>query len=46
MTSVVVEAIVVGLVASAVGVLVGIGTAMALRALLNATGFDLPPPAR
>ncbi|HEX6331695.1 MAG TPA: ABC transporter permease [Actinomycetota bacterium] len=42
MTSVVAEAIVVGLVSSAVGVLAGIGIAMGLRALLNATGFDLP----
>lgn len=42
MTSVVVEAIVVGLVSSALGVLAGIGIAMALRALLSATGFDLP----
>ena len=41
-TSVVVEAVVVGLVSSAAGVLAGIGIAMALRALLNATGFDLP----
>jgi putative ABC transport system permease protein len=41
-TSVVVEAVVVGVVSSAVGVLAGIGIAMALRALLNATGFDLP----
>jgi putative ABC transport system permease protein len=45
MTSVVVEAFVVGIVSSAVGVLVGIGIAMALRALLNATGFDLPASA-
>jgi putative ABC transport system permease protein len=42
MTSVVVEAVVVGLVSSAVGVLAGIGIAIILRTLLNATGFDLP----
>jgi len=42
MTSVVLESVLVGLVSSAVGVVAGIGIAMALRALLDATGFDIP----
>jgi putative ABC transport system permease protein len=41
-TSVVVEALVVGLVSSAVGFLAGIGIAIALKAVMGATGFDLP----
>lgn len=42
LSSVVLEALVVGLVASTVGVLAGIGIALALKAVLAATGFDLP----
>ncbi|MEX0743811.1 MAG: ABC transporter permease, partial [Actinomycetota bacterium] len=42
MTSVIVEAIVVGVVASAVGVVAGIGLASVLKGVLNATGFDIP----
>jgi putative ABC transport system permease protein len=42
MTSVVVEALVVGLVSSALGALVGIGIAALLKGVLNATGFDIP----
>ena len=42
MTSVIVEALVVGLVASALGVVVGIGLASVLKGVLNATGFDIP----
>ncbi len=42
MTSVVVEAFVIGVVSSIVGVLVGIGIAILLKAALNATGFDIP----
>jgi putative ABC transport system permease protein len=41
-TSVIVEALVVGVVASAVGVVVGIGLASVLKAALNATGFEIP----
>jgi putative ABC transport system permease protein len=41
-TSVVVEAVVVGLVASAVGVVAGIGIAVALKAVLHAFGIELP----
>jgi putative ABC transport system permease protein len=41
-TSVILEAVVIGLVASAVGVVAGIGIAMALKAVLAATGFDIP----
>jgi putative ABC transport system permease protein len=37
------EALVVGVVASAVGVVAGIGTAQGLRALLGAFGLELPP---
>ncbi len=42
MTSVVVEALIVGVVSSAVGVLAGIGIAILLKGLLSATGFDIP----
>lgn len=42
MGSVVIEAVVVGLVSSAVGVLGGIGLAIGLKALLSAIGVDLP----
>jgi putative ABC transport system permease protein len=42
MTSVIVEALVIGLVSSAIGVLVGVGIAILLKAALNATGFDIP----
>lgn len=42
MTSVVIEALVVGVVSSAVGVVVGIGIAILLKGLLNATGFEIP----
>jgi putative ABC transport system permease protein len=42
MTSVVVEAVVIGLVSSALGVLAGIGIAILLKGVLNATGFDIP----
>jgi putative ABC transport system permease protein len=42
MTSVVIEAAVVGLVASAVGVAVGILIAVGLQSLLGAFGIDLP----
>src|SRR4029077_19578916 len=40
--SVIVEAFLVGLFASAVGILVGIGIAVGLKALLKAFGIDLP----
>ena len=42
MLTVVVEALIVGIVASAVGVVVGIGIAIALKALLSSLGIDLP----
>jgi len=42
MTSVVVEAFVIGVVSSLVGVIVGIGIAILLKGVLNATGFDIP----
>ncbi|MEX2204109.1 MAG: ABC transporter permease [Actinomycetota bacterium] len=42
MTSVIVEAVAVGVVASAVGVVVGIGLASVLKAGLNAIGFEIP----
>jgi putative ABC transport system permease protein len=42
MTSVVIEAFVIGLVSSALGVVVGIGIAVLLKGLLSATGFDIP----
>ncbi len=41
-TSVVIEALIIGIVSSAVGVLVGIGIAIALKALLPAVGLDIP----
>jgi putative ABC transport system permease protein len=42
MTSVMVEALVIGLVASALGVVLGIGIAILLKGALNATGFEIP----
>ncbi len=42
MTSVVIEAFVIGVLSSIVGVLVGIGIAILLKSALNATGFDIP----
>jgi putative ABC transport system permease protein len=42
MTSVVVEALVTGLIASALGLIAGIGIALALKGLLSAFGIDLP----
>lgn len=42
MISVVVEASVIGLVASAIGVLVGVGIAIGLQALLSGIGLELP----
>ncbi|HEV3227750.1 MAG TPA: FtsX-like permease family protein, partial [Acidimicrobiales bacterium] len=42
LTSVVVEALAVGLVASALGVLGGVGVGALLKALFSALGFDLP----
>ncbi|MEX2421631.1 MAG: FtsX-like permease family protein [Actinomycetota bacterium] len=42
LTSVILEAIVVGVVASAIGVLAGIGIAVGLQGLLSAFGIDLP----
>jgi putative ABC transport system permease protein len=42
MTSVIVEALVVGVVASLIGVLVGIGIAIVLKGALNAIGFEIP----
>jgi putative ABC transport system permease protein len=45
MTSVLVEAAVVGLVASIVGVLVGMVLAIGLKALVGAIGLKLPPTA-
>jgi putative ABC transport system permease protein len=42
LTSVVVEAFVTGLIASALGLLAGIGIALALKGLLAAFGVDLP----
>jgi putative ABC transport system permease protein len=42
MTSVMIEAVVIGLVSSALGVLLGIGIAILLKGALNATGFDIP----
>jgi putative ABC transport system permease protein len=40
--TVVAEALIVGVVSSAVGVVVGIGIAIALKGLLSAVGLDLP----
>jgi putative ABC transport system permease protein len=45
MTSVLIEAAVVGVTASLVGVVVGIGLAAGLKALLAGVGFELPPKA-
>jgi putative ABC transport system permease protein len=45
LVSVVVEAALVGIFASVIGVLVGIGIAAGLRALLGAAGIDLPSTA-
>jgi putative ABC transport system permease protein len=42
MTSVMIEAVVIGLVSSALGVLLGIGIAILLKGALNATGFEIP----
>jgi putative ABC transport system permease protein len=42
MTSVVLEAVIVGIVSSALGVIVGIGVAIGLKALLSAVGLDIP----
>jgi putative ABC transport system permease protein len=42
MTSVLVEALVIGVLASAIGVLAGIGIAILLKGALNATGFEIP----
>ena len=42
MTSVVIEAFVVGVVSSLLGVLAGIGIAIGLKALLGIVGFDIP----
>jgi putative ABC transport system permease protein len=41
--SVLVEAVIVGALASLVGVVVGVGVASGLKAMLSAFGFDLPP---
>ncbi len=45
MTSVVAEAFVTGLLASAVGILVGVGIAIGLQALLRGIGIELPSTA-
>jgi putative ABC transport system permease protein len=42
MTSVLVEATVIGILSSLIGVLVGIGIALLLQSALNATGFEIP----
>jgi putative ABC transport system permease protein len=42
LTSVIVEALVVGLLASVLGILAGLGIAVGLQGLLNAFGIDLP----
>jgi putative ABC transport system permease protein len=42
MTSVIGEAVVVGLIASAIGILAGIGIAVGLKGVLGAFGIDLP----
>ncbi|MGZ5352347.1 MAG: ABC transporter permease [Actinomycetota bacterium] len=42
MTSVVLEALVIGIVSSLIGVVVGIGIAIVLKGVLSATGFDIP----
>jgi putative ABC transport system permease protein len=43
MISVVAEALIIGIVASVVGVIVGIGIAALLKSLLGAVGFEIPP---
>jgi putative ABC transport system permease protein len=43
MISVVAEALIIGVVASIVGVIVGIGIAALLKGLLGAVGFEIPP---
>jgi putative ABC transport system permease protein len=45
MTSVVVEALIVGVVSSTIGVLFGIGIAIALKAFLPSMGLDIPASA-
>ena len=45
MTSVVLEALIVGLIASVLGILFGIGIAALLKALFSAIGIDLPSTA-
>jgi putative ABC transport system permease protein len=42
MTSVIVEAFAIGIVASAIGVVAGIGIAIVLKGALNAVGFEIP----
>lgn len=42
MTTVVVEAVIVGIVASAIGVVAGIGLAILLKGVLSAAGIELP----
>ena len=42
MTSVLIEAVVIGIVSSLLGVLVGIGIAILLKGVLNATGIEIP----
>ncbi|HEY7659521.1 MAG TPA: FtsX-like permease family protein [Actinomycetota bacterium] len=42
MTSVVIEAVVIGFVSSILGVVVGIGIAILLKSVLNATGLEIP----
>jgi putative ABC transport system permease protein len=42
MTTVVLEAVIVGIVSSALGVIFGIGVAIGLKALLSAVGLDIP----
>src|SRR4051812_3156552 len=43
MISVVAEALIIGIIASVVGVIVGIGIAALLKSLLGAVGFEIPP---
>ena len=45
MTSVIVEALLVGVVAAAIGIVAGIGIAMLLKGLLGVFGIDLPSTA-
>jgi putative ABC transport system permease protein len=42
MTSVLIEAVVVGVVSSLLGIVVGIGIAIVLKSLLNAAGVEIP----